>query len=442
MNRRGLLVAGMAALMAPRPLAAAGRSVIVIGAGLAGLSAARDLAARGHRVTVLEARDRIGGRIWTSRAWPDLPMDLGASWIHGQIGNPLTDLARQAGATRIETSYDASLMIGPTGERIDPDLSAAQALLRRALGQADRREADQSVWAAVEASRGWADADDTLRRQLRHVVNATLEQEYGSPADRLSAWHGDDAEVFEGEDAVLPGGFDQIPSWLARGLDLRLSHPVAALAPGRVELASGAVLAADQIVLTVPLGVLKSGDIRLEAPLAPARQRAIATLEMGLLNKVWLRFDRVAWPDDVDWIEWLGPQPGQWAEWLSLARTLRVPVLLGFRAGREAAEAEALTDAETLDSAVTALRAMFGSAFPAPIAMQATRWLGDRWSRGSYSFNAVGTTAKTRSDLAGADWDGALWFAGEACETTAFGTAHGAVISGRAVAKRLSQGRG
>lgn len=429
----------MAAMAAPalRPAQASSRRVIVIGAGLAGLSAARDLVARGYDVTVLEARDRIGGRIWTSRAWPDLPMDLGASWIHGTQGNPLTDLAGQAGARLVPTSYDAAMMIGPSGGVIDPDLAPATALLRRALKQADRRDRDQSVLDAVQASPDWAKADDDLRRRVQHVINATLEQEYGSPADRLSAWHGDDAEVFDGDDAILPGGFDQITGFLAQGLDIRLSHPVAGLAPGRVTLADGREMAADRIVLTVPLGVLKTGDLRLAEPLSRPRQKAIDTLEMGLLNKVWLRFDRVAWPDDVDWIEWLGPQSGRFAEWLSLARGLRAPVLLGFRAAHEADEAEAMTDADTADAALAALRAMFGSAFPAPVAMQASRWRRDPWARGSYSFNAVGTTPDTRAALAGSDWDGALWFAGEACETDYFGTAHGAVLSGRAVARRL-----
>ena len=62
-------------------------SIIIIGAGAAGLGAAWALQNRGYTaVTVLEARDRIGGRIWTSRAWPDTPLDLGASWIHGKHG--------------------------------------------------------------------------------------------------------------------------------------------------------------------------------------------------------------------------------------------------------------------------------------------------------------------------------------------------------------------
>lgn len=113
MNRRTLLKnAGLAAAMAAA--AAASRTslgattspkrVIVIGAGIAGLAAASQLAGRGHQVTVLEARNRLGGRTWTSAAWADAPVDLGASWIHEMDGNPLTPLAQDAGATLITTS--------------------------------------------------------------------------------------------------------------------------------------------------------------------------------------------------------------------------------------------------------------------------------------------------------------------------------------------------
>ena len=69
------------------------KRIAVIGAGMAGLAAANHLQKLGHNVTVIEGRERIGGRIWTSTQWSNMPLDLGATWIHGTQGNPLTALA-------------------------------------------------------------------------------------------------------------------------------------------------------------------------------------------------------------------------------------------------------------------------------------------------------------------------------------------------------------
>lgn len=92
----------------------AAAKVLVIGAGMAGLAAARALSDAGWSVTLLEARRRKGGRIWTDRS-TGLALDLGASWIHGTEGNPVTELARLAGAPRVTTSYDNSITFNTAG---------------------------------------------------------------------------------------------------------------------------------------------------------------------------------------------------------------------------------------------------------------------------------------------------------------------------------------
>ena len=104
----------------------------------------------------------------------------------------------------------------------------------------------------------------------------------------------------------------------------------------QIRLQSGERLVAERVVVTVPLGTLRAGDIRFSPALAPARQQAIETLRMGLLNKCWLRFDRVLWPRQVDWIEWLAPRDGYRCQWLSLTRATQQPVLQAFHAGAQA----------------------------------------------------------------------------------------------------------
>ena len=94
MNRRDFLSCWSLLLaMGATPLRAAtagtkpGKSVLIIGAGLAGLACGKALQQQGFQVQLIEGRNRSGGRIHTSRHWPDLPLDLGASWIHGVNGN-------------------------------------------------------------------------------------------------------------------------------------------------------------------------------------------------------------------------------------------------------------------------------------------------------------------------------------------------------------------
>jgi len=95
-------------------------SVIIIGAGVAGLAAAKHLVAAGRDVQVLEARDRIGGRVWTDRSL-GVPLDMGASWIHGVRRNPLTDLADELDIKRATTDYGNHIVRDVQGRIVDED---------------------------------------------------------------------------------------------------------------------------------------------------------------------------------------------------------------------------------------------------------------------------------------------------------------------------------
>jgi monoamine oxidase len=422
-----------------------GKRVLVLGAGMAGLGAARVLADGGAQVTVIEARDRIGGRTHTSHLWPDLPVDMGASWIHGTKGNPVTALARDAGLKLTATSYKRSVTFDQNGQEVPFIKPAKRALklVERARERVDDLDEDVSLQDAILASRDWQALSPEDRRVARLAINTRIEHEYSGDWARLSAWHFDDGVDFPGDEAVVTPGFGPILTHLARGLDIRLGEPVTAVVPSGkgVEVTTErGVHRADHVVITLPLAVLQSGRVRFAEPLDRKRQHAIDRLAMGLLNKCVLRFDQVFWPVDMDWIDFLGPVETLWADWTNYLPATGQPLIVGFNAARMADEVEALGDRDTTASAMEALRAMFGSSAPDPLGAQISRWRQDPFALGAYSFKAVGSSRKDRKALFGADWDNRLHFAGEATSVDQPSTVHGALITGRASALALLAG--
>lgn len=229
---------------------------------------------------------------------------------------------------------------------------------------------------------------------------------------------------------------------MAQGLDIRFGATVTrveARAHGvRLVMADGAVAGAEAVVCTLPLGVLQSGTVAFDPPLSATRQAAIGALGMGLLDKVWLRFDAPPPVPAVDWLTDRTAPDDLWPEWVNPSARTGLPLLLGFNAAARAEEVEGWSDADTLASATETLRAMFGSAFPVPIAGKVTRWRADPLAGGSYSFLPVGADSGTRAALAGAEWDGRLMFAGEATATDHPSTVHGAWLSGLRAAQALA----
>jgi monoamine oxidase len=416
---------------------AAGRPrVAVVGAGVAGLAAARALATRGAEVVVIEARDRIGGRVAT------LPggVELGAGWIHGRTGNPLTRLAKEAKARAVVDRYSGAFFDGTAPVALDPAYVRAEALLEKARAQVDGDAADPTLAAALERSPDWLALSPRDRRRLRQALHSAVEHEYGADLSHLSAWWFDEDDGFDGPDLVLPDGYGAIPAHLAQGLTIRLSQPVARIDPDgdsvALTLGSGEVVAADRAVVTLPLGVLKAGDVAFGAALAPPRAAAIASLGVGLLNRCTLRFPRAFWPEKARWLGLMGDVPGVWSEWLSEMPVTGEAVLIGFNAGSAARRIEALDDAATVAAALAALRAAFG-AVPEPEVLAISRWSADRFARGAYSHLPPGTRAATRAALWGLDWDGRIGFAGEATSADNGATVHGAWMTGDRLGREM-----
>lgn len=439
------LLAAQAATGVHAAAGSAGR-VIVVGAGLSGLAAACELRRAGYAVEVLEARERIGGRVHTSRAWKGAPMDLGASWIHESEGNPLTALAREAGARTVATDYDSSIGYGrsgrPFGDAETRRLEALQEQIEAVIEAAQDADTDRPLRAAVEAGLDWPSLSRGDRELAELLLNSTIEQKYSGSLRELSTWWWDDDAGFDGEDVLFPDGFGALADHLARDLDIRTGQPVERIAwdaAGVTVDAGRRTLRAEHVVVSVPLGVLKSGAIEFTPGLPEPKRKAIAALRMGVLNKCFLRFPRAFWPGEVDWIERVPERPGEWTEWVSFVRAVGQPVLLGFNAADYGRSIEALGDEAIVAGAMRALRQLYGKDIPDPSGHQITRWASDPYAQGSYSFNPVGSHPKMRDDLA-ASVGGRLHFAGEATARKHFATTHGAYLSGLRAARAVSGG--
>jgi monoamine oxidase len=421
------------------------KRIVVVGAGLAGLAAAQELYRQGHDVVVLEGRDRIGGRIWTSTQWSDLPLDLGASWIHGIQGNPLTDLADQLRAPRLMTSYGRSMTYNTSGQPLSTAetdrLQAVRAQVYRVLKQAQGDDRDTSLRQALTPLMGQFDPASEDHRFINFILNSEIEHEYSGSAARLSAhWYDSDQE-FGGEDAIFVPGFRVIPELLAQGVSIQRGQVVQAIqwqpSPVRV-MTQTREWTADHVVVTLPLGVLQTNAVQFTPALPRRKQQAIAQLGMGVLNKCYLRFPEVFWPSDVDWLEYVPANHGEWTEWVSFQRAANQPILMGLNAADRGREIEAWPDQQIVASALETLRKIYGSGIPTPTDYQITRWATDPFSRGAYSYYPVGAGPELRQDLA-APLEGAVFFAGEATHPAYFGTAHGAYLSGLRVATEILQ---
>ncbi len=312
---------------------------LVIGAGLAGLAAARELKRHGHEVLVLEARDRLGGRIWTSNKWPGMPLDLGASWIHGVQDNPITDLAKQLKARRVSTSYERAATYHSSGRQLteaeQAQKDSIEKRIRGVLRKAQNLDPDRSVRQALAGLEQELKTSPQATQFLNMFLSGTLEHEYSGSAHQLSAQWFDSAEEFDGDDVLFAQGFSVITDFLARGIDVKLSQVVKHIhwqqADVKVITQDGEFMA-DHVVITIPLGVLQSESVQFTPALPSAKRTAIAKLGMGVLNKCYLRFARAFWPPDVDWLEYVAARHGEWTEWVSLQRAANLPILLGFNA--------------------------------------------------------------------------------------------------------------
>jgi monoamine oxidase len=412
--------------------------VVVIGAGMAGVTAARECARAGLDTVVLEANDRVGGRMWTARDFCEHPVEQGAEFVHTSEAdtwpevraggfetiecNPADGYIMSIGNVRSPELYnDPTLalmgdMLTELATYVGPDITVAELMARKGLEGAARVMADQMM-----TIHPLGDPD-----QLGIV---------GIRDDRV-------IDLERGCDWRLAAGYDALPRWIAEGLDVRLETPVEEVqwrddgvtavtgAGERVEARAG--------VCTLPIGVLKSGTVRFAPDLPAGKWRALNGLEMGPVLKVLYRFRERFWPADLTMLGCDGPVRLYWTPLYGRGDDVS-PVLTAYVSGHRARSLSAMTEADAIATGLADLDRLFPDVLPSRLVEDSRRvdWCTNPKTRGGYSFVRYGG-AGSRAALASPD-TGALFWAGDGTTTTTIAAVvHAAYATGRRAATEVT----
>ncbi|XP_032046747.1 peroxisomal N(1)-acetyl-spermine/spermidine oxidase isoform X2 [Aythya fuligula] len=488
--------------------AGGGRRVLVVGAGLAALGVAQRLQGPGA-VRLLEAGSRVGGRIW-SHPFASGLAELGAHWIHGPSeGNPVFHLASCYGllgpsaAEKENQQVEAGghpllpcVTYGSSGKVLRPELvSSTRALFSELLGSAqaflhakELPAAGVGQYLRAELARlapTWDENEDSKRLRLA-ILSTCLKLECcisGTHSmDLVALGSFGEYTSLPGLDCTFPGGYSSLPDRMLAALPegtVLLNKPVktiqwqgsfcekgdvARIFPVRVECEDGDSFLADHVIITIPLGFLKEHHHDFfQPPLPKWKAEAIRRLGFGTNNKIFLEFEQPFWEPEQQLLEvvWEDESPlaepstdleAGWFKKLIGFVVLQPPeqlghVLCGFIAGKEAEYMETLSDAEVLRTMTNVLRTLTGNpSLPAPQSILRSQWHSAPYTRGSYSYVAVGSSGDDIDALAQPLPDDAsdprplqLLFAGEATHRTFYSTTHGALLSGWREADRLNR---
>ncbi|XP_044952697.1 lysine-specific histone demethylase 1 homolog 3 isoform X2 [Hordeum vulgare subsp. vulgare] len=494
------------------------KKIIIVGAGPAGLTAARHLRRQGFAVTVLEARDRIGGRVYTDRTSLSVPVDLGASIITGveadiateRRADPSSLICSQLGLELTVLKSACPLYDVVSGNKVPDDLddeleSEYNGLLdemeqlfeqngESALGlsledgleytlrkkraahvvssvghddqlisMSNRGGVDISKNASTEkeiAHCGEDDKTDVLSPLERRVMNWHFAHlEYGCAAMLKSVslpyWNQDDVYGgFGGPHCMIKGGYGAVLESLAEGLDVQLNHVVtevmyrpdesdASRISGKtvkVCTSNGAEFVGDAVLITVPLGCLKAHAIKFSPSLPDWKTSSIDRLGFGVLNKIVMEFPEVFWDENVDYFGATAEQTdlrGQCFMFWNLKKTVGAPVIIALLVGKAAIDGQSISSDAHVSNAMVVLRKLFtDAAVRDPVASVVTNWGLDPFSRGAYSYVAVGASGQDY-DIIGRPVANCLFFAGEATCKEHPDTVGGAILSGLREAVRI-----
>lgn len=432
------------------------KPVLIVGAGISGLSAAKTLMNHHQSVLVLEARNRIGGRIDT--AYQDgVALDLGAAWIHGIKNNPIWDLVNREHIKTIPVAYDdnalsyklKSWMIVEDGQPLHrPLIKKLQQLVNSFEEFVDDQalfHQRDSIQDAMKQFIALHPMNPRLQHLFQYIVHNVYVYEYGVDLAELS-WQCNLPYQYsrvDGVNVLFPNGFAQILKPISEGIPIQLNEVVKSIRyneSGVSVTTNHRVYDADHVIVTVPLGVLQSGAIQFSPKLPLKKQKAMQQLKMSVYNKIYLIYDKPFWNVDKEWLGHIPRHSEPIWDILNLYPFIHKPVLVMFTGGSFGLKMEKYSDQETITRATNLLRKMYGNKVLKPKSFMITRWNKDPYSLGSYSYLARNADLSAYRVL-GEPLMKRVFFAGEATSTTDPATVHGAYLSGvRAAREVLASG--
>lgn len=404
------------------------KTVLVIGAGISGLAAAKKLKEKGFNVIILEAQDKVGGRLRTNRTL-GIAFDEGASWIHGTNGNPITILAGQAGMSTAFTDDDSRISYDIGGvlrnstiyENAETELYT---ILNSMMNSGNANQSFETIFSALHPTK--------INDRLWKFLLSTYVTFDTGDLDKLSSTLYNEGEEFDGEERIATNGFDTIPTYLSTGLNIQLNQRVSKIdyTNSKIKIThNGTESEADYVLVTVPLGVLKANSILFTPALPTAKQTAIQKVGMNCVNKFLLTWNTKFW-DNEQYISYTPAIKDKFNYFVNVNKiNPDVNALMTFAYADYARQTETMSDAQIIDEIMIHLKDIYGNAIPNPTNIIRTKWQANENSFGAYSYTAVGTEMKHFEDLA-EEVNDKLFFGGEHTEVDYFSTAHGAYLSG------------
>ena len=412
--------------------------VVVVGAGFCGLSAATALKDAGVEVTVLEARDRVGGRVEARRNGLGEPVDTGGQFICQDMPEVMA-LARAHGKTLVTSNFDGDYVALPAMTRRDAERAYnGSAALRERMNLISP---DDPKIAGVSVADWLQGQDEPV--DVKAAFRSMIEGLWCLGLDVIPLWYliDNDRRITNGVGELqysLAETMHSLADDLARGLGerVRLATPVTRIehGPEGMRVVTGReTIAADAVLVAVP--PVMAAKIDYAPALPPALARALGAWRSGTVIKVLIRYGRAFWRDrgQSGMVMWREPS-GLFV--FDLSRNAAHPELAFFIGGPLAIEWSARGE-EALRAEVTArLTAALGPQAGDILDMTIRDWSGDRWSGGAYSDLVVDMQARDAEAMlrAGAP---PLFFASSELSPSFPGYIEGAIVAGRQAAAKV-----